>query len=389
MPSVRRNRSGNWEVRVSAGTDPRSGRRRTAQETYPASTPQRELRMRADALERRVRGEAGEADGAETVASFLTDYLAHLKGIGASPATIETYRSYANAHVIDAIGGIPLWRVRPRDIQSMLAQAREDGLSGGTLRGIHAFLQGAFAQAVAWGAIEASPMAEVVRAKAERGEAPFLDEEALASVMEAISGEHTLVAVAARLALGTGMRRGEVCGATWRCVLPDRAGFHVSTVIVEAGGRLVRKEPKSRAGIRTMSLDEATWDWLERWRERQAAMLAEAGGRQTADTPIVSLDGTVTRPDRITAGFSALCSRLGLDCTFHSLRHTHAAHLLRQGVDVKSLQRRLGHSSAAVTLNTYAHVLPGADERSAEAMAEVLGRARRAGKGGGDEEQDA
>ena len=367
MPSVRRNRSGNWEVRVSAGTDPRSGRRRTAQETYPASTPQRELRMRADALERRVRGEAGEADGAETVASFLTDYLAHLKGIGASP----------------------LWRVRPRDIQSMLAQAREDGLSGGTLRGIHAFLQGAFAQAVAWGAIEASPMAEVVRAKAERGEAPFLDEEALASVMEAISGEHTLVAVAARLALGTGMRRGEVCGATWRCVLPDRAGFHVSTVIVEAGGRLVRKEPKSRAGIRTMSLDEATWDWLERWRERQAAMLAEAGGRQTADTPIVSLDGTVTRPDRITAGFSALCSRLGLDCTFHSLRHTHAAHLLRQGVDVKSLQRRLGHSSAAVTLNTYAHVLPGADERSAEAMAEVLGRARRAGKGGGDEEQDA
>ncbi|MFZ0590595.1 MAG: tyrosine-type recombinase/integrase, partial [Bryobacteraceae bacterium] len=51
---------------------------------------------------------------------------------------------------------------------------------------------------------------------------------------------------------------------------------------------------------------------------------------------------------------------------FHGLRHSHATHLLRQRVPLKTVQQRLGHANASITLNTYAHMLPGDDQEAAE-----------------------
>jgi len=50
---------------------------------------------------------------------------------------------------------------------------------------------------------------------------------------------------------------------------------------------------------------------------------------------------------------------------FHDLRHTHATHLLTNGVHPKVAQERLGHSSVGITLDLYSHVLPGMQEDAA------------------------
>ena len=56
------------------------------------------------------------------------------------------------------------------------------------------------------------------------------------------------------------------------------------------------------------------------------------------------------------------------DFTFHGLRHTHATLLLRQGVNPKIVQERLGHSSIKVTMDTYSHVLPDMQKQTVEAL---------------------
>jgi integrase len=56
------------------------------------------------------------------------------------------------------------------------------------------------------------------------------------------------------------------------------------------------------------------------------------------------------------------------ELSIHDLRHTHASLLLAAGVDVKVIQERLGHSSAAITLGTYAHLMPNAHQRAAERL---------------------
>ena len=56
----------------------------------------------------------------------------------------------------------------------------------------------------------------------------------------------------------------------------------------------------------------------------------------------------------------------------HDLRHFHATLLLQRGTHPKIVQERLGHSSIAITLDTYSHVVPGLQEKAALAFAEAM-----------------
>jgi integrase len=64
---------------------------------------------------------------------------------------------------------------------------------------------------------------------------------------------------------------------------------------------------------------------------------------------------------------------IGIDVTFHALRHSHASALIAAGVDVVSVSRRLGHSSPAFTLNCYAHLFRKDDSHAADAIESMLG----------------
>jgi integrase len=57
---------------------------------------------------------------------------------------------------------------------------------------------------------------------------------------------------------------------------------------------------------------------------------------------------------------------------FHDLRHTCATLLLPKGVHPKIVSEMLGHSSIAITLDIYSHVIPGLGDAAAEAMEEAL-----------------
>jgi integrase len=82
----------------------------------------------------------------------------------------------------------------------------------------------------------------------------------------------------------------------------------------------------------------------------------------------------MSRADLITRSFKPLLRRAGLpDIRFHDLRHTCATLLLGRGVHAKLVQELLGHSTIAVTLDTYSHVLPGMDDRLADMMDDALG----------------
>jgi integrase len=61
---------------------------------------------------------------------------------------------------------------------------------------------------------------------------------------------------------------------------------------------------------------------------------------------------------------------------FHALRHSHASHLLRAGVDAKVISERLGHSRVAFTLDTYTHLKPSQDAEAARRIDAAMERAR-------------
>jgi len=84
-------------------------------------------------------------------------------------------------------------------------------------------------------------------------------------------------------------------------------------------------------------------------------------------------DGSPIQPDSITKAFTRVSRSIGLyGVRFHDLRHTHATLMLRQGIHPKIVSERLGHSSIAITLDTYSHVLPGLQEAAAQRFEEGL-----------------
>ena len=57
---------------------------------------------------------------------------------------------------------------------------------------------------------------------------------------------------------------------------------------------------------------------------------------------------------------------------WHDLRHTHAAVMVAKGVNVKLLQRQMGHADIGTTLNTYGHLIPEASEGVGEGFDEMI-----------------
>jgi integrase len=68
------------------------------------------------------------------------------------------------------------------------------------------------------------------------------------------------------------------------------------------------------------------------------------------------------------------CPGLWEGIRFHDLRHTHASELLSAGTPVKTVSKRLGHANATVTMNVYAHLMSGDDERVAKLVQKTLGK---------------
>jgi integrase len=97
--------------------------------------------------------------------------------------------------------------------------------------------------------------------------------------------------------------------------------------------------------------------------ERLFALGVKLTGNHTV---LAHEDGRPVNPQVLTAWCRRQFGKL------HGLRHTHASQLLDAGVNIKTVASRLGHGSAALTLSTYAHLLPGADQDAAERIDDLM-----------------
>ena len=84
--------------------------------------------------------------------------------------------------------------------------------------------------------------------------------------------------------------------------------------------------------------------------------------------------GAARSPNALTREWTRAVEKIkgGPAVTWHSLPHTHASQLLRSGVDVVTVSKRLGHAKPDITLRVYSHLMPGADAAAAAVMEKAL-----------------
>ena len=317
-----------------------------------------------------------------TITELITLWL-EAKKTTVRPTTYDGYSLTIRKHVIPNIGALKIANAAPSDFERLYKDCSKT-IAPKSVRNLHAALKQAFDYAVRrdWIArnpaalIAATDLPKVVRKPPTvitPGEARKLIDTAAGTKSEAIIA----------LAVTTGCRVGELLGVTWdRVDIPGDTKkpvtLRIDRALQYAAGKPVLVEPKTPAGVRTLTLTPTASAPLKRLRSEQNQKALRLGSDWSNRLDLVFVGETgkpLTRKQVLKQYFRPLLKEAGLPpmMQFHTLRHAAASLLLADGVPVPLVSRMLGHSTPSFTMAIYSHAIPNSEHIVASAMESLLG----------------
>jgi integrase len=368
---ISRRADGLWVGQVSLGLRPDGKRDRRSFSSHTKGDVEFWMRETTRAFDRRE-----SVDSRLSVSSWLDDWLAAI-GPTVRPATARGYRIHVDNWIRPVIGSEQLIRLQPQDVRRVVAGVTKAGRSPRTAQSVLITLRMSLAQAVRDGRLERN-VADGVRApRLAVRKVEGLSPDQARAILAAFEGHwlEPLVIVA----IGTGMRLGELLALRWQDVHDGRIRVSGSLRTVAEDGRykLERSEPKTSRSVRTLEPAPFVFDALERQRRSQRVLSEYVFAVQLHERPQkggrLGQEGAALDPKNVTRAFQRRLRAAGLPpMRFHDLRHAYATLSLVAGVPLRVVQEALGHTSIALTAAVYAHVLPELQREAGRKLEEAL-----------------
>ena len=257
--------------------------------------------------------------------------------------------------------------------RAIYTKMADQGLAPRTVLRYHQVLHAALHQAIRWQLLIRNPADAVEVRSAERRQIPNLSPAEVRRLLTAT--DEAGIGPFVRLAVLTGLRRGELLGLTWANVDLERASLSVSQSAQRIDGQgIVFRQPKTRLSRRAVALSPEAVSLLRGHRRVQAeARLLAGPACEDRDLVFATGLGSSIEPSNLARSWRRVRATAGMPTlTIHDLRHVHATLMLRGGVHPKVVSERLGHASVNITLDTYSHVLPGLQEAAAAKLDAIL-----------------
>lgn len=367
-----------YSIVLDIGTDPATGRRR--QQRISIKGTKKNAEKRLSELLHQIDNGIFIRPSKTTLSEYLERWLKEYCWSNLAPRTAEGYEFIVRRHLIPTLGQIPLTELKPEHLQHLysekLSTGRADGkggLSPRSVRYCHSTLHKALMTAVKLGMIVRNPADAVEQPRLQHHEMLTMNELDVHIFLEfAKSTAHYALFYTA---LFTGMRRSELLALRWQDVDLILCQLSVNRTVHQLHtGVIVFRQPKTDKSRRLIALSPSTITVLRDHREAQKK-LRQSLGQALSDDDLVfcQLEGKPLLPDSITHAWMKLARRVGLKgIRLHDARHSHASLMLKQGIHPKIVQERLGHSTIAVTLDTYSHITPGLQEAAAQRFDDVM-----------------
>ena len=253
--NITRRGARSWRIKYEGGErDPATGKRTTRYATVRGT--KKDAQTELTRLLDEIRAGTSVEPSTLTIADYIRGWLDSDSSL--SPKTLERYRQLAEQQIIPHLGASFLQKLRPAQVHDwhglLLKAGGKDGrpLSARTVGHAHRVLRRGLERGLRLEIVSRNVAAALRPPKVDAAEVAILSLHEIGDVLAKLAG-HPLYPIVV-LALGTGMRRGEICGLAWGALDLDGAAVRVERSMEETAAGLRFKAPKTRAGRRRVSL---------------------------------------------------------------------------------------------------------------------------------------
>lgn len=331
---------------------------------------QTEVVARLEELRQKRRTSPKSLLSRDTLGAYLDRWLSDDVAVNKSGKTFEEYELALRLYVRPWLAAEKLSTLDGEKLVTWQATLARSGASANTrLRSIRV-LRNALNKAVKLRLLPFNPCSALDKPKVTRNERRPLEPSECVALMN-VCRDHRLGDLII-LAAMTGLRKGELFALEWSAVNLAEGVLVVRRSLEESQVGLRVKEPKTAAGRRVVSLGTEAVAALQRRLDK-----AKQEGMDPELVPVVfpnllggylrgsNFDRNIWYPLRKAAGIPETF-------VFHDLRHTQASLMLAAGVDLKVIQKRLGHRDFATTANIYSHLLQNAQSEAVDKVDQLL-----------------
>jgi integrase len=300
---------------------------------------------------------------------------------GLKVSSIRSYRTMASLYIPAELKRMPVDKITAAELDGLydvlLRRGRKNGggLKPITVRKVHLILRGTLERAVKRGAVGSNAARGAEAPGGRACKSPIFPVWSPGELQRFLQSARAHPFYAAfHVAASTGLRRGELLGLRWCDVDLDNALLQVLQTVILVQTDVLIDTPKSPASRRRVDLDRWTVEVLRRHRvDVERNRDCAAGGLVGSTELVFAREGEPIHPALFSYWFQRQVELAGVRrIRLHDLRHTHATHALQAGVHPKVVSERLGHSSIAITLDIYSHVLPSLQREAAERVASLV-----------------
>mgnify|MGYP003700002787 CR=1 FL=1 len=320
-----------------------------------------------------------------TLSDYLNDWVENFIKVMRKENTYVLYKKMVSMYISPLIGSVQLKDLQPYHIDYMINELAKVNLSNTTRQLIYRVLHSALERAVKLRIIKENPCRYVDGPKKDKFIANVLTEEEyykILGLLDINTYNDYLFYLILQTELELGLRKGELLGLEWRDI-----DFHENLVIIRNNmvvidGRIAVNTTKTEESMRTLYISDELKELLKNHKKRQIENRLKYGEHYQKniidgieyDFVFTQENGKHIHPIWLNKKLRNLIKQAGINkrIRFHDLRHTNATFLLSQGVDLKTIQKRLGHARIQTTFDFYSHVTMEMQKKATDKIREIL-----------------
>ena len=313
-------------------------------------------------------------DTKQTCNQWFETWIETYKKPTTKASTVQVYQCWYKVHVKPAIGSMRLQSVKASNIQKIL-NGMQGEYSDQMIDHVNIVVFGMMKQAVKEGLILYNPAEGVTVPKGKQKEshtAMTVSEQRLFT--DRVQDTEQVLNSFLTLQLCTGLRFGECAALQWQDVDLKNKVLHVRHTVHVVDGADVLTTPKTRCSLRDVPLMPKAVEVLRREKARAAGQKVIALDRFIFDGG----NGRAVSLQTLNRYMKRICKQIRQDgnefpeLTSHDLRHTFATRAIENGMPPQTLKAILGHSSLAMTMDLYSHVLGDQKQAGMELIASAF-----------------